>query len=282
MLIELYDLDRQLCEAAAELDYRLTDGTDWAGWAIWPNQLAPRLWQLHRITFELDGMRARVRAQWAEGSIERLRDDIEQLVSSLRRATDLYTRRTIDVYRASDGKPLGRSATGRGPTVLLPDVGVREKVGELRQTARILFRSSAYQLDLKDMAEREDMALWPFARARSLGATRTVLQNVARYHRRSYVGLTVALQLREHFCQGGPECPGHPVKAPATGRYARASSVRTSSAQPRAALVAGKPTVVRARMIACRISASDTPMPRSLRTWDRTAPRTPPRPQSLA
>jgi hypothetical protein len=41
-LMDLYGLDRQLWEAAAELDCRLVDGTGWAGWAIWPESLAPR------------------------------------------------------------------------------------------------------------------------------------------------------------------------------------------------------------------------------------------------
>lgn len=160
-LMELYCLDRELCEVAVEADYRLAEGVGWTGWEIWPDELAPLLERLWRLTFELDGMRARVRAQWAEGPIERLRDDIEQLVSLLRIATDHYTQGAIQRYRSSDGKPLGRSATGRGPTVVLPDEGAREEVGELRQTARLLFRSSAYQLDLRDAAEREDVALWP-------------------------------------------------------------------------------------------------------------------------
>jgi len=160
-LIELYDLDRQLAEVTAELDYRLTQGVGWTGWAIWPPTLHPRLLQLWRLTSELDSMRARVRAQWAEGPIERLRDDIEHLVSSLRRATDLYVLGTIDCYRKHGGKPITPSATGQGPTLVLSDEEARKQVGELRRTARLLFRSSAYQLGLSDRAKREDVALWP-------------------------------------------------------------------------------------------------------------------------
>ncbi len=161
-LRDLYELDRELTEVAVEADHRLADGVGWTGWEIWPDGLAPLLDRLQRLTFELDGMRARVRAQWAEGSIERLRDDIEQHVSSLRRATGLYTQGTIDAYRASQGEPRRWSASGRAPThALREDDEAREEVSELRQTARLLFRSSAHQLDLKDMAEREDVALWP-------------------------------------------------------------------------------------------------------------------------
>jgi len=160
-LLRLFDLDRQLSETVAELDYRLSEGTGWAGWAIWPDKLAPSLYRLWHAASELDRMRARVRAQWAEGPIERLRDDIEQLVSSLRRATGIYASGAVARYRSSGGEPIGRSATGRGPAVVIPDESDREAVDELRSTARLLFRSSAYQLGLKDMAEQEDVALWP-------------------------------------------------------------------------------------------------------------------------
>src|SRR5215212_11568816 len=54
--------------------------------------------------------------------------------------------------------------------------------------------------------------------------------------------------------------------------FRQTSSDKTSSAQLSAALVAGKPMVVRARTMVCRISASDTPMPSSLRTCERTPP----------
>ncbi len=167
-LTELYSLDQELCKVAVEVDYQLAEGLDWAGWEVWPDSLAFLLGRLERLAFELDGMRARVRAQWAEGPIERLRDDIEQLVSSLRRATNLYRRGTIDAYWLSQGEPLGWSASGRAPTHALSDDEAREEVGKLRQTARLLFRSSAYQLDLKDVAEREDVALWPLLERDSL------------------------------------------------------------------------------------------------------------------
>ncbi len=160
-LTELYSLDRELCKVTVEVDYQLAEGLGWAGWELWPASLAPLLDRLECLMFELDGMRARVRAQRAEGPIERLRDDIEQLVSSLRRATNLYMRGTIDAYRSSQGEPLRWSASGRAPTHALSDDEAREEVDKLRQTARVLFRSSAYQLDLKDVAEREDVALWP-------------------------------------------------------------------------------------------------------------------------
>lgn len=160
-LARLYDLDHELAQVAAEADYGLADGLGWAGWELWPDSLAPLLERLRRLIFELDGMRARVRAQWAEGPVERLRDDIEQLVATLRRTTYLYVQGTIDAYRESQGEPLRWSASGRAPTHALRDDEVREEVEERRQTARLLFRSSAYQLDLEDAAEREDVALWP-------------------------------------------------------------------------------------------------------------------------
>jgi len=167
-LVKLYDLDRVLCEVAVEADYRLADGLGWEGWELWPDSLEPILNHLWRLTYDLDGMRARVRAQWAEGPIERLREDIEQLVSSLRRATVLYTQGTIDAYRGNEGKPMTWSASGRAPTRALRNDEARAEVEELRQTARFMFRSSAYQLDLKDMAEREDVALWPILERESL------------------------------------------------------------------------------------------------------------------
>jgi hypothetical protein len=160
-LIQLYDLDRQLAEATAELDYRLTQGVSWTGWAIWPPQLCSPLFKLMGMTDKLDSMRARVRAQWAEGPVERQRDDIEHLVSSLRRATDLYVHGTIDCYRSHGGKRITPSVTGQGSTLVLSDEEARKEVGELRETARLLFRSSAYQLGLADQAKRDDVALWP-------------------------------------------------------------------------------------------------------------------------
>ena len=160
-LVKLYDLDRELCEVVVEADHRFVDGLGWKGWEIWPDKLVPLLDRFRRLTFELDSMRARVRAQWAEGSIERLRDDIEQLVASLRRATGLYMQGTIERYRESMGKPLMWSASGRAPTRTLADAKANEEVDELRHTTRLLFRSGAYQLDLEDAAEREDVALWP-------------------------------------------------------------------------------------------------------------------------
>ena len=161
VLIELYGLDRELCDVAVEADYRLAGGLGWKGWELWPDSLTPILERLWGLTSKLDGMRARARAQWTEGSIERLRDDIEQLVLSLRRATDLYTKGAIEAYRENQGEPLKWSASGRAPTHTLYDTEAREKVEELKQTPRLLFRSSAYQLNLKDMVERDDVALWP-------------------------------------------------------------------------------------------------------------------------
>ncbi len=100
---------------------------------MWVAPLLERLW---RLTSNLDVMRARVRAQWAEGSVERLRDDIEQLVSLLGRATNLYTRGAIDRYRESEGEPVAWSASGRAPTHALANDEAHEEVSELRQAAR--------------------------------------------------------------------------------------------------------------------------------------------------
>jgi hypothetical protein len=159
-LLELYGLDWQLAAATAELDYRLTHGVGWAGWAIWPEKLHPRLADLWHILAELGTMRARVRAQWAEGPIERLRDDIEHLVSLLRRATELYEQGTIECYRTYSGEPVQPSVTGQGWTLVLSGDAAIKEARELRETARLLFRSSAYQLGLKDRANK-DVALWP-------------------------------------------------------------------------------------------------------------------------
>lgn len=166
--VELRGLDSELCEVAVELDYRLADGLGWAGYEIWPESFAPLMDRLRKLTFELDRMRARVRAQWAEGSVERLRDDVEQLVSVLRRATDLYTQGAIDRYRESEGEPVRWSASGRAPTHTLRNDEARNEVEELRQTARLLFRSSAHQLGLREAAERGDAALWPLLERDSL------------------------------------------------------------------------------------------------------------------
>ncbi len=167
-LTELYDLDQELCEVVVELDYRLASGLGWSGWEIWPEEFVPLLARLQALTFKLDKMRAQVRAQWAEGSVERLRDDVEQIVSLLRKATDLYTRGAVDRYRESQGEPVGWSASGRAPTHTLSDHEARAEVDELRQTARLFFRSSAYQLGLNDAAEREDVAQWPILERDSL------------------------------------------------------------------------------------------------------------------
>ncbi len=166
-LIELYALDRELCEVVVEADHRLVEGPGWSGWAIWPDRLAPLLDRLLHLTLELDGMRARTRAQWAEGPSERLRDDIEQLVTSLRKATSLYMRGIIQKYRENEGKPFMWSASGRALTHTLTNEDAREEVEQLKRTAQLLFRSSAYQLGLKDAAER-DVALWPLEERHSL------------------------------------------------------------------------------------------------------------------
>ena len=162
-LIHLNDLDRQFCVTVAKLDYHLAEGAGGGAWAIWPDTLAPHLYQLQDMIAELDDMRAHIRAQWAEGPMERLRDDIEQIVALMRRATDLYENGAIKAYRSSGGASLGRSVTGSGPTVVIPDEEVRVEIDGLRHTAQVLFRSSAHQLGLEDMAKREDTAVWPLS-----------------------------------------------------------------------------------------------------------------------
>lgn len=167
-LIELYDLDRELCRAAVEADHCLAHGPGWTGWEIWPEELSPLLYRLRQLRFELDSMRARVRAQWAEGPIERLRDDIEQLASSIRRAADLYLQGTIKSYREGEGKPLMWSALGRGPTRTLAGAEAVNEAEALQQAVKLLFRSGAYQLNLRDLAEQDDVALWPLQEQHSI------------------------------------------------------------------------------------------------------------------
>lgn len=167
-LLDFRRLDHELCQAVVEADHCLARGPGWTGWEIWPEELSPMLYRLRQLRFELDGMRARVRAQWAEGPIERLRDDIEQLTSSLRRAADLYLQGTIKSYREGEGKPLMWSASGRGPTRTLAGAEAVNEAEALRQTVKLLFRSGAYQLNLRDLAEQDDVALWPLQEHHSI------------------------------------------------------------------------------------------------------------------
>jgi hypothetical protein len=162
-----------------EADHCLAHGPGWTGWEIWPEELYQLLYRLRQIRLDLDGMRARVRAQWAEGPTERLRDDMEQLVSSLRRAADLYLQGTINAYREGEGKPLMWSATGRGPTRTLAGTEAVDEAEALQQTVKLLFRSGAFQLNLKELAEQDNVALWPLQERHSIALRERKLKQEA-------------------------------------------------------------------------------------------------------
>lgn len=159
----LYRLDRRLVAVVCELDAALAVGVGWAGWAIWPHQLAGRITYLDGLVDDLERSRAELRAIDANGGTERLRADVERMADLLRLAAVTYRAGTIESYREVDGAQMPPGATGREPT---PTLGTNDVAAfaALRDEFTLVARTVAHRLDDGDRAERY-RALWPVQRS---------------------------------------------------------------------------------------------------------------------
>lgn len=168
----LDEVERQnqvLVGTAAGLSLTMVhEGVTWSGWRIPAPELTGGLETLNELDRALERLHAQVRGVRAEPAVERLRADIEQALTILRRGVDLYRQGTWATYRTviSDETPrtfrpedpaTGRrrympSAAGEEP---VPALHSREAVEEVRRLARDLdlcVRSAWYQIGDEDRA----------------------------------------------------------------------------------------------------------------------------------
>jgi hypothetical protein len=162
MTNRLKTLAEEVKATAVEIDHRHSDGAQWAGWAIWPESLAPHIDVLDRVIAESEALTAQARGMATDATLDRLRVDVENASMVLRTSANLYRDGTISNYREHMGIPIPPGATGRDTSAAL----TAETVDALDQTRRaftVLIRTCLYQLGEEAEAREYDVG-WPILR----------------------------------------------------------------------------------------------------------------------
>jgi hypothetical protein len=105
--------ERRLGRLIIDLDRQLTMGGAWEGWSQWPAYLGGQLTYASGLADEAEREEALVRALDADGAVERLRQDVEEMHQVLHKVAMACLDGTIAAYRNSEGEPVASSPAGR-------------------------------------------------------------------------------------------------------------------------------------------------------------------------
>jgi hypothetical protein len=184
-LLQVEHENGRLAGAATVISERMIAGITWQGWRIPPPELEDHLDTLRDTDRALERLHARVRAMRAEPAVERLRADIEEAVSALRRGVDLYRQGTWATYRqaAADDRLPGRfsptdpetgrrslqpSKSGDGPLPALHGEGAVEEARRRARDVDLFVRSAWHQIG-DDARAGAFSAGWPLREYEVLG-----------------------------------------------------------------------------------------------------------------
>lgn len=156
---------RRLGGVIAELDHRLQDGTEWAGWSKWPRELTGGLAYLNGLADEAEREESMIRSLEALGPDERLRQDVEEMHQLIYMVVNACIDGTISSYQRGHGQPIPASANGHEVSPAFAGTSEAELV-EARRRFTSLMRTCLHRLGKGDF--------WGSHRAEAFESTWTV------------------------------------------------------------------------------------------------------------
>lgn len=155
--------------AVGAANQALIDGVGQHGWSIPPPTLGPALATLDNVEIELLHVGATIRGRDADGSLERLRDDLEEACRLLAEQLVVYVDGVWTAYRDFDGAEVGTAANGSVTIGVLqgdrsPDEQreLEASIDRRRRTFTHLIRASAHRLG-DELKASHFACRWPIA-----------------------------------------------------------------------------------------------------------------------